>query len=662
MLRRILIANRGEIARRIGRTAERLGIPFVAIYSDADADAPHLHGAVEAVRIGAAPAVSSYLSIPTIVNAAIQTGCDAVHPGYGFLSENAEFARAVEAAGLVFIGPRPDTIAAMGDKSTAKAIMREAGVPVVPGADRASDDPEEIANLVAELGFPAILKPAVGGGGKGMTIVDASTDVREAATAAIRLARSSFSDGWLLVEHYVEHPRHVEVQIFGDQQGNIVHLFERECSLQRRHQKIVEEAPSVNLAEHVRAGILDAAVRGAKALAYQNAGTFEFILDRTGRFYFLEVNTRLQVEHPVTEAITGYDLVEWQIRVAAGEPLPASQAEITARGHAVECRIYAEDPANDFRPAPGRVSRVIWPDGVRIESAVEDGSVVTPFYDPMIAKVIGAGQDRGQALRNAMCALEEISIFGVTTNISLLIELLKAPGVVSGNIHTGAVEAFLSDWQPVRRIAEACAIGAAAILETLSPAPRSQRPPSPWFNGRPLDRVQLDPDAPLGRLSWWFERERRTTQIFSRKGNRLKTKIGDGSRLDPEPLTVAVDTGNVNFAKGRVSGRRWSALISADIVEILIGGERFILARSPVISVESGHTSADAVAPMPGRVVAISVAVGDRVSRGDALVVIEAMKLETTITAPRDAFVSELRCQVGEMIGAQQTLVVLSKP
>ncbi len=666
MFRRILIANRGEIARRIARTAERLGIAFVAVYSDADADAPHLQGAVATVRIGPAPAALSYLSIPAIVEAAVKTGCDAVHPGYGFLSENAAFARAVEAAGLVFIGPCADTIAAMGDKSAAKEIMRQAGVPVVPGTARASDDPEEIESLVAAMEFPAILKPVAGGGGKGMMIVAALAEVRDTAAAAIRLSRASFGDGRLLVERYVQDPRHIEVQIFGDNRGNVVHLYERECSLQRRHQKIIEEAPAANLPAQLRAELLDAAVRGATAMSYQNAGTFEFILDRAERFYFLEVNTRLQVEHPVTELITGYDLVEWQIRIAAGEPLPASQAEITATGHAVECRVYAEDPADDFRPAPGRVSRVIWPDGIRIDSAVADGSVVTPFYDPMIAKVIGAGANRGQALRNVAGALEQMAIFGVTTNIPLLIDLLRAPSVLAGRTHTGTVEGVRADWTPVERADAVCAIGAAALLETFGPEtedPRSDQICSPWRNGRPLDRVALDRDAPLGRISFWLADRCCTVRIIARAGNILTIAVDGASGAEAEPLIVVVERRSATLAAGRLGGRRWTAVRKVDAVEVIFGGAEFKLARlSPANAGDGDESTANAVAPMPGTVVAIMVAVGDTVAAGDALVVIEAMKLESTITAPRSGVVAELHCRVGEMIASRQTLVVVSPP
>jgi acetyl/propionyl-CoA carboxylase alpha subunit len=668
MFRRILIANRGEIARRIARTSERLGVEFVAVYSDADANAAHLCGAVETVRIGPAPATLSYLSIQNVVEAAVKTGCDAVHPGYGFLSENAAFARAVEAAGLVFIGPRPNTIAAMGDKSAAKEIMGKAGIPVVPGTSRASDDPREIENLVEEVGFPAILKPVAGGGGKGMTIVTNLTGLRDAAQSAIRLAQSTFGDGRLLIERYIEDPRHIEVQIFGDNRGNVVHLYERECSLQRRHQKIIEEAPAPNLSAQLRAELLDAAVRGAAALSYENAGTFEFIVDPANRLYFLEVNTRLQVEHPITEVITGYDLVEWQIRIAAGEPLPVTQADIAVTGHAVECRIYAEDAADDFRPAPGRVDRSVWPSDIRVESAVVDGSVITPFYDPMIAKVIGAGSDRRQALKEISIALTKIAIFGVTTNIPLLINILQAPSVVAGLMNTGTVADFLTNWVPSKHTNTACAIAAAAAVRLQKSEaglrdPHFDHCPSPWQITLPFDRVHLDPEAPFGRLTFWLNNSPRTVGILRDEGDRLKLKVEGEGGAGAELVTVVVDRISTTVTTGEVGGQHWSAVGSTDVVDVIFGGEWFRFAQLSRDGVSlSDQSEGNAVAPTPGTVVALLVELGDSVEVGDGLVVIEAMKLENTVKAPRAGVVAEIHCHIGEMVVARQTLMALMEP
>jgi acetyl/propionyl-CoA carboxylase alpha subunit len=665
MFGRILIANRGEIARRIARTCERLGVEFVAVYSDADVNAPHLRGAVDTVRIGPAPSALSYLSIENLIEAAVNTRCDAVHPGYGFLSENAAFARAVEGADLVFIGPRPETIAAMGDKCTAKEIMRKAGVPVVPGTLLASDDPRKIENLVEEVGFPAILKPVAGGGGKGMTVVSNSTSLRNMAESAVRLAQSSFGEGRLLVERYIENPRHIEVQIFGDNRGNLVHLHERECSLQRRHQKIVEEAPAPNLSAQLRAELLDAAIRGASALSYENAGTFEFIVDRENRFYFLEVNTRLQVEHPVTEAITGYDLVEWQMRIAAGEPLPATQADITVAGHAVECRIYAEDTADDFRPAPGRVDKIVWPDDVRVETAVADGTVITPFYDPMIAKVIGAAADRRQALKNVCNALDKVAIFGVTTNVSLLIDLLQEPSVITGHVNTGTVETFLPSWSGSRNSSTVYAVAAAAAVkfygcdERLRSA-QSDYFSSPWRTTLSLDRRFLDPEAPLGRLTFWLDNDRWTVSILRKEADRITLEVKGEGGVETESITAVFEGSRAAVATGKVCGQNWSAVDSTDILDVVVGGKWFRFCPFSRDSISnSDRSDGNALAPMPGTVVALMVNIGASVNEGDSLVVIEAMKLENTVTAPRAGVVAQINCRVGEMVAAQQTLITL---
>ena len=660
MIRRLLIANRGEIACRIARTCRRMGIEYVAVHSEADAAAPHLKGAAATFCLGPAPSVESYLRIDRLLAAARETGCDAVHPGYGFLSENAAFARAVNDAGLVFVGPAPETIAAMSDKGTAKAIMASAGVPVVPGAAEAHDDAGRVAALAREVGLPVLLKPAAGGGGKGMTVVNDWDGLETAVESGIRLARSSFGDGRLLVERLVLRPRHVEVQIFGDRHGNVVHLFERECSLQRRHQKIVEEAPAPNLAAEVREHLLQAAVRGARALGYRNAGTFEFILDAAGGVYFLEVNTRLQVEHPVTEEITGLDLVEWQLRVAAGEPLPLTQEQIRTRGHAVECRVYAENAAAGFRPAPGRALRVVWPEDLRIESAIESGSDVPPHYDPLVAKLVARGGDRAEALAAARRGLAQSRILGLTTNIDFLMRLLGDEDVAAGRVDTRFVDDHLArfiggDAVPA---AVACA-GALALLAR----PTEAGPTSPWLGGGAvgvLDRQRLDPGAPLGRLSVTASDGRSTAALLARGPGYATVAVGEGAAAHVFQVSGAAGEGGV--WSGRVGDAGWSALVARDWVELVVDGRRVRLETAPDGADAGARGGLVAVAPMPGVVTALRVKAGDAVTRGQTLLVVEAMKMENPVLAPIDAVVAEVKVEMGAAVTANQVLVVLTAP
>lgn len=482
MFKRILIANRGEIACRIARTCQRLGIEYVAVHSLADAGSAHLSGAARTVCLGAGAAAESYLNSGKLLQAAGETSCEAVHPGYGFLSENSEFAASVEATGMAFIGPSPATIAALGDKARAKALMRAAGVPVVPGTDEASDNPATIEALARAIELPVLLKPSAGGGGKGMQIITRYEDLPRLIESAIRLARSSFGDGRMIVERYIEEPRHIEVQVFGDGRGNVVHLFERECSLQRRHQKVMEEAPAPRLPERARQHLLEAAVQGARSLDYRNAGTFEFIMDRDFNCYFLEVNTRLQVEHPVTEAITGLDLVEWQLRVAAGQELPLSQSEISCRGHAIEARIYAEDPAQDFRPSPGTVVRARWPSNLRVDAALDQSGEVPPFYDPMVAKIIASAADRPAALAALKAGLRQTALLGVTSNLGYLLRLLDDPGVLRGQVHTRYLDEHKSLQMPNSRPAAAAVCGTLPLSLTAERATlgRLVRPAARW--------------------------------------------------------------------------------------------------------------------------------------------------------------------------------------
>lgn len=653
MLRRVLIANRGEIVRRIARTCHRLGVEHVAVYSEADAGAPYLRGAGATVYIGPPAPARSYLNGERLIAAAHETGCDAIHPGYGFLSENAGFARAVEDAGLTFIGPSAGTIAELGDKARSKAIMAAAGVPVVPGS------PELIANVaqadavVREIGFPALLKPVAGGGGKGMTVIEGAEALQEAVESAMRLAQANFGDPRLLAERYIAGPRHVEVQIFGDAHGNIVHLFERECSLQRRHQKIIEEAPAPCLAPQLRDLMLKAAVRGARAIGYRNAGTFEFILAPDGEFYFLEVNTRLQVEHPVTEEITGLDLVEWQLRVAAGESLPLSQEQIQARGHAIECRIYAEDPTAQFRPAPGRALRVIWPRRLRIESAVEDGSVITSHYDPMVAKMISRAGSRPQALASLRDGLAETRIVGLTTNVAFLSALLEEAQVLKGSLHTGLVDERLSDLARAPDVAAAVACAGALILAQSRP-PQSTSI-SPWLAGgsaAPLDRALLDPAAPLGRVSVRSGRQWMSARILDPTPAAIRIGVGD------ETFAVSAASAGDGLWSGKVDDHDWTAVVTHDAIELVISGQRVCLDASHDAASfsESGLT---AMAPMPGVIVGLSVSIGDKVNKGQTLAVVEAMKMENPVTAPADATVTDVRCAIGDAVTAGQVLILL---
>ncbi|BEG78297.1 acetyl/propionyl/methylcrotonyl-CoA carboxylase subunit alpha [Achromobacter xylosoxidans] len=637
MFKRILIANRGEIARRIARTCQRLGIEYVAVYSMADAGAAHLCGAARTVCLGAGAAADSYLNAAKLLQAAQETCCEAVHPGYGFLSENSEFAASVEAAGMAFIGPSPATIAELGDKARAKALMRAAGVPVVPGTDEASDNPATIEGLARAIELPILLKPSAGGGGKGMQIITQYEELPRLIESAIRLARSSFGDGRMIVERYIEEPRHIEVQVFGDGRGSAVHLFERECSLQRRHQKVMEEAPAPRLPERARQRLLEAAVQGVRSLKYRNAGTFEFILDRDFNSYFLEVNTRLQVEHPVTEAVTGLDLVEWQLRVAAGQALPLPQSEISCRGHAIEARIYAEDPAQDFRPSPGTVVRARWPSNLRVDAALDQSGEVPTFYDPMVAKIIASAADRPAALAALKAGLGQTALLGVTSNLGYLLRLLDDPCVLAGQVHTRYLDEHKSLQTPCSRLA------AAAVCATLS-LPLEGVPASPWQAGTPcgaMDRKFLDPGAPLGRLRFLLDAEPAWTALYDVEGGNVRA--GDGQ----QSWNVSREASGLG---GRVDGWRWDACRAAEGWHLLVAGDHYSV--RPVLS--EGDAGAQdgggATAPMSGVIAAVAVQQGDRVRPGDVLAVIEAMKMEYSIVADVEGTVATLRYGVGDSV------------
>jgi acetyl-CoA carboxylase biotin carboxylase subunit len=499
MLRRVLVANRGEIAVRVIRACRALGIATVGVYSDADAQAPHVALADQAVRVGPAPAPESYLNGPALLAAARETQADAIHPGYGFLSENAHFAQACEDAGIVFVGPPADVIRQMGSKIAARGAMQRAGVPVVPGETPEAQTDEALADAVRRVGFPALIKASAGGGGKGMRVVRSEADVAEAVSAARRESTRAFADGALYVERLIDHPRHIEVQIMADRHGSVVHLFERDCSLQRRHQKVIEEAPAPSLAPSVRDRITAAAVAAAQAVGYVNAGTIEFILEGSGEqatFYFLEMNTRLQVEHPVTEMITGIDLVQTQLRVAAGEPLGFAQRDVVARGHAIECRVYAEDPSHGMLPQSGTLLLYREPagEGVRVDSGAGQGQVVTVHYDPMLAKLIVWADTRDAALTRLVDALADFRVLGLRHNIPFLRRLAQRPEVAEARVDTGFIEAHLSELTtpPDAALARAAAAMAAVVAARKAAIAMSG-------SGR---RAMPDPWATLGRIEW----------------------------------------------------------------------------------------------------------------------------------------------------------------
>jgi acetyl/propionyl-CoA carboxylase alpha subunit len=651
MIERVLIANRGEIASRIARTCRRLGVEYVTVHSEADARSQHGSGAIANVLIGPAPAAASYLRADRIIAAAQETGCTAIHPGYGFLAESANFAQAVVDAGLIFIGPDARVISRMGDKAEAKRLMAAAGVPVLAGAPDSTDDPAVVKAWLADIGLPAILKPVAGGGGKGMQVVNELRDVISAAETAIRLARANFGDGRLLVERYIAGPRHIEVQVFGDLQGNVVHMFERECSLQRRHQKVVEEAPAPLLPAKSRRAMLDAAVLGARAIGYVNAGTFEFILDQAGSFYFLEVNTRLQVEHPVTEAITGIDLVEWQLRVASGERLPLTQEEIGCRGHAIEARVYAEDPSAGFQPCPGRALGIVWPPGLRVDAGLNDAGDVPPFYDPMVAKLTAWADDRASALLALRDGISRSRLAGLTTNLGFLWRLLAHPEVAAGRMDTDFIDRHIATLSGGEAV-PAAAAAATAVFRSMT-ARAAQL--SPWGgHGDPFDRRHLDPEAPLGRQTFYHRSSPIEVCLWAERCGALTVKIAECAYL----VTASFDG---TWWQGTIDGTAWYALAVQERLELVVGGDRVVLTFTSAPDPIGSEVKNAAIAPMPGVVVVVTVVVGDRVAKGAVVAVVEAMKMENQVLAPFTGVVREVRCRKQETVMANQVLVVIGQ-
>jgi 3-methylcrotonyl-CoA carboxylase alpha subunit len=652
MFGKILVANRGEIACRIFRTCRALGVRTVAVYSDADVHARHVRLADEAVRVGPAPPRESYLQVARLIEAALATGAEAIHPGYGFLSENAGFAEACATAGIVFIGPGVPAIRAMGSKSAAKQLMEQAGVPLVPGYHGESQDAATLQAAAQRIGYPVLIKATAGGGGKGMRIVRAAAEFAEALASCQRESRASFGDDRVLIEKYLERPRHIEVQVFGDTQGHIVSLFERDCSAQRRHQKVVEEAPAPRLPAEVRDEMAKSARAAAAAVAYVGAGTVEFIVDQAGEFYFMEMNTRLQVEHPVTEMITGLDLVEWQLRVAAGEPLPLQQEDIHARGHAIEVRLYAEEPARGFLPSIGRLAHLAFPEAsphVRIDAGVEAGDEVSPHYDPMLAKLITWAVTREGAIERMQEALAEVQVVGVGNNVAFLRRLTAHATFRAGAVDTGLIERagdelLLEDITPTR------AMLAAATLYTLraesaalaAACAATGNPHSPWgvADGFRLNDAQ------------------RRTLAFTRGETRHAVNVdyvGRSWLLDGDPLvaevTAAGQGATLPFA---LDGVRHRAAVVAlgEQLHVFMDGRRTMLLREDLLAHagEAHEQHGGLKAPMPGLVIALAVAPGVEVQKGDALLVMEAMKMEHTLRAPSAGRVRAFLCAIGEQV------------
>lgn len=630
MFEKILIANRGEIACRVIRTARRLGVKTVAVYSDVDAGALHVAMADEAVAIGGAKAADSYLKADRIIAAALASGAQAIHPGYGFLSENPDFVDAVEAAGLVFIGPSAASIRAMGLKDAAKALMEKAGVPVVPGYHGDTQALVLLATRAREIGYPVMIKARAGGGGKGMRRVDDPDDFPEALAAAKREAKSAFGDDHVLIEKFVARPRHIEVQVFGDGFGNVVHLFERDCSAQRRHQKVIEEAPAPGMTEALRSAMTDAAVTAARAIGYRGAGTVEFIVDaseglRPDRFWFMEMNTRLQVEHPVTEMITGVDLVEWQLRVAAGERLPKTQAEIAPCGHAFEARLYAEDAARGFLPATGTLHHLRFPESagkgalLRIETGVRPGDAVSPYYDPMIAKLVVQAADRGAALAALREALAQTEVAGSVTNIAFLSALAGDADFEAGNVETGLIErkqATLTALKAPSRETIAWALALAAGFAATSRAADPFDALAGYAHFQPLPR----------RVRVEHGGEALTGDIVQTGASSVTVTMADDI-----VVTLKLD--------GPPRLARWPGHVT--IFEA--GQAHHFVAPDPLLREAAGAASASSMrAPMPGVVKLVRAAVGDGVRKGQALLVLEAMKMEHAILAARDGVIAEI--------------------
>ena len=670
MFTKILIANRGEIACRVAATARRMGIQTVAVYSDADASAAHVAACDESVYIGGSEPRASYLRGDAILQAARQTGAQAIHPGYGFLAENEGFAQACAEAGIVFIGPPASSIAAMGSKSAAKTLMETAGVPLVPGYHGDNQDAEFLHQQADQIGYPVLIKASAGGGGKGMRIVKSSQEFPDALSSCQREAISSFGDDKVLVERYLTKPRHIEIQVFADAFGNAVYLFERDCSVQRRHQKVVEEAPAPGMTEERRREMGEAAVAAAKAVGYVGAGTVEFIAEPDGRFYFMEMNTRLQVEHPVTEMITGTDLVEWQLRVATGEPLPAEQDELFIEGHAIEARIYAENPEKGFLPSIGTLSHLSFPEhvkfelgDVRVDGGVRQGDTISPFYDPMIAKLIVWAESREQAIARLQQALAQTQVVGVNTNVAFLGRLMQNSAFATADLDTGLIEKHSEQLLPAARASSIFTLASltAAIMarqgQTGSTTNRYANKADPWST------------TDGWRLSGHYTQHIR---VIDNDEARLVTleKTASGWQLMDNDIGYDFEW-QVQITPDQTCHCRLSLNGSNHHATVIMNGEQAHIFESGAVTIigkpdELQHAADDSdahggglTAPMPGKIISLLVQAGDTVTKGQALLVMEAMKMEHTITAPEDGKVEEVFYNVGDQVTEGVALITV---
>jgi 3-methylcrotonyl-CoA carboxylase alpha subunit len=645
VLSSLLVANRGEIACRVMRTAKAMGLTTVAVHSATDCNARHVREADIAVDLGGSKAADSYLLIDKLIAAAKNSGAQAIHPGYGFLSENPRFARAVEQAGLIFLGPPASAIDAMGSKSAAKSLMEDAGVPLVPGYHGEAQDAATFAQAAARIGYPVLLKATAGGGGKGMKVVERDEDLADALASAQREAQSSFGDSRMLVEKYLLKPRHVEIQVFADQHGNCLYLNERDCSIQRRHQKVVEEAPAPGLTPELRRAMGESAVRAAQAIGYVGAGTVEFLLDARGEFFFMEMNTRLQVEHPVTEAITGLDLVAWQIRVAQGEPLPITQEQVPLTGHAIEVRLYAEDPGNDFLPATGTLAlyRESAPGpGRRVDSGVSEGDEVSPFYDPMLGKLIAWGENREQARLRLLAMLDEFAIGGLRTNLAFLRRIIAHPAFADAELDTDFIPRYQAQLLPPTQALsdEFWQVAAEAFRQSVVPTTRRDDPHSPWAT---VSGLRFG-SANEVNLQLSCGGESRSVQLLGTPASCI-TLRGEQLSIDEAGIrhqTFAIRRGDALYL-------RWQNELHA------------VTPIDAVAAVDATHSQHGGLAaPMNGSIVRVLVEVGQRVEAGTQLVVLEAMKMEHSIRAAKAGVIGALYCAEGEMVSEGAVLVEMN--
>ena len=649
MIRRLLVANRGEIVCRIARTARRLGVTTIAVYSDADRNAQHVRAADEAYHLGPSPAAMSYLDIEKLIALAQRVGADAIHPGYGFLSENAQFAKRCQDAGLIFVGPPASAIQSMGSKSASKAAMAAVGVPVAPGYHGDEQSASRLIEEAARVGFPLIIKASAGGGGKGMQVVNSAAEVPAAVESAQRLARTAFGDDRLLMERYFPKARHVEVQVFADSHGQILSLFDRDCSVQRRHQKIIEEAPAPDLRDEVRTSMAQAAVKSAQAVGYVGAGTVEFLVDDAQNFYFMEMNTRLQVEHPVTELITGIDLVEWQLRIAQGERLPRTQAQLSQRGCAVEARLYAEDPAHEYLPSVGQITHLRWPErpGLRLDTGVESGDEVSTYYDPMLGKIIAWGESRATAIELLHRALSEMEIVGVATNRALLMSVLADKEFRRGAVGTD----FLNVRRAKLLFGEPPAAGPDIALGAVWCAAKSTGGNALWEDSR----------------GWRLAAPASTAWRFAQGNAVVEHSAKDEYvvRVNRDEYAVRVLSRSNRLLLAECQGRMQSiSVFDADPVLHLFRDGRHAMLHvertDDALQVAGGTEQGSLLTPLPGTIVAVHVATGQQVARGTPLVTVEAMKMEHTLTAPYDGVVSRIAYGLTDRVQAGATLVELS--